>query len=183
MTFDASPVAGPAPLVNLDGCEGLSVCDLQGAERFLVWALRWESSVHDDPDFAFECLQESFDRAGLGTVSSAFRSYVAMVHGAPLPASPASRMGCWRINAMEASTLHAIACLQAGLFGDAWRTVSSLCTRARATPALLALGELAEELTLIGGQIRPWPGLQSLPRRRAGPAGFPACARGLDWNE
>mgnify|MGYP000862911554 CR=1 FL=1 len=51
MTFDASPGAGLAPLVNLDGCEGLSVCDLKGAERFLVWAIRWESSVHDDPEF------------------------------------------------------------------------------------------------------------------------------------
>jgi hypothetical protein len=73
-------------------------------------------------------------------------------------------MGCWRINALEASTLHAIACLQAGLFGDAWRTVSSLCTRAGATRALLALGELAEELTLIGGHIRPWPGMNAASR-------------------
>lgn len=164
MTFDASPPAGSASLENVKGCEGPSVCDLTGAERFLVWAIRWESSVHDDPDFALDCLQESFDRAGLGTVSSVFRSYVAIVHGAPLPSSPASRMGCWRINALEAATLHAIACLQAGLFGDAWRTVSNLCTRACATRALLALGELAEELTLIGGHIRPWPALKGASR-------------------
>jgi hypothetical protein len=164
MTFDVSPPAGSAYREDVKGCEGLSVCDLKGAERFIVWAIRWESAVHDDPDFASECLQESFDRAGLSTVSSAFRSYVAMVHGTPLPSSPAARMGCWRINALEASTLHAIACLQAGLFGDAWRTVSSLCTRARATPALLALGELAEELTRVGGHIRPWPGLQRAGR-------------------
>jgi hypothetical protein len=94
-----------------------------------------------------------------------FRSYVAIVHGKPLPASPASRMGCWRINTMEATTLHAIACLQAGLFGDAWRAVSSLCSRTGSTRALLALGELAEELTSIGGHIRPWPGLTSAPQR------------------
>ena len=67
MTFDASPPAGSASLDNLNGCEGLSVCDLTGAERFLVWAIRWESSVHDEPDFARDCLQESFDRAGLST--------------------------------------------------------------------------------------------------------------------
>lgn len=120
--------------------------------------------MHDDPDFARDCLQESFDRAGLSTAASIFRSYVAIVFGAPLPSSPASRMGCWRINALEASTLHAIACLQAGLFGDAWRTVSSLCPRAGATRALLALGELAEELTLIGGHIRPWPALLGASR-------------------
>ncbi len=164
MTFDASPPPGPASLSSLDGCEGLSVCDLTGAERFVVWAIRWESSLHDDPDFALDCLQESFDRAGLGTLIPVFRSYVAIVHGAPLPASPASRMGCWRINTMEATTLHAIACLQAGLFGDAWRAVSSLCSRTGSTRALLALGELAEELTSIGGHIRPWPGLKGASR-------------------
>ena len=164
MTFDASPPAGSASLDGLKGCEGLSVCDLTGAERFLVWAIRWESSVHDDPDFARDCLQESFERAGLGSLVPMFRGYVAIVHGEPRPASPASRMGCWRINALEASTLHAIACLQAGLFGDAWRTVSSLCPRAGATRALLALGELAEELTLIGGHIRPWPALLGASR-------------------
>jgi hypothetical protein len=165
MTFDASPQSGPANLDNLDGCEGLSVCDLSGAERFVVWAIRWESSLHDDPDFARECLQESFERAGLGMLVPEFRSYVAVVHGEPLPSSPASRMGCWRINAVEATTLHAIACLQAGLFGDAWRTVSSLCTRTGSTRALLALGELAEGLMVIGGQVRPWPGLSSIPQR------------------
>jgi hypothetical protein len=165
MTFDASPPPGPVSLSNLSGCEGLSVCDLTGAERFVVWAIRWESSLHDDPDFALDCLQESFDRAGLSTLIPVFRSYVAIVHGAPLPSSPASRMGCWRINTMEATTLHAIACLQAGLFGDAWRAVSSLCSRTGSTRALLALGELAEELSSIGGHLRPWPGLTSAPQR------------------
>lgn len=164
MTFDASPPPGPASLSSLTGCEGLSVCDLTGAERFVVWAIRWESSLHDDPNFALDCLQESFDRAGLGTLIPVFRSYVAIVHGAPLPASPASRMGCWRINSMEATTLHAIACLQAGLFGDAWRAVSSLCSRTGSARALLALGELAEELTSIGGHIRSWPGLRGASR-------------------
>lgn len=165
MTFDASPSLGPVRFDAPYGCEGLSVCDLTGAERFLVWAIRWESALHDDPDFARDCLQESFERASLGPLVPVFRGYVAIVHGAPLPASPASRMGCWRINNVEAMTLHAIACLQAGLFGDAWRAVSSLCSRTGATRALLALGELAEEITNIGGHIRRWPGLTSAPQR------------------
>ncbi len=165
MTFDASPPEGSASLDTLKACEGLSVCDLTGAERFLVWAIRWESSMHDDPDFAHDCLQESFERAGLGSLVPVFRGYVAIVHGEPRPASPASRMGCWRINAMEATTLHAIACLQAGLFGDAWRAVSSLSSRTGATRALLALGELAEELSNIGGRIRPWPALNCAMQR------------------
>jgi hypothetical protein len=66
---------------------------------------------------------------------------------------------------VEATTLHAIACLQAGLFGDAWRAVSGLCTRTGATRALLALGELAEELSNIGGRIRPQSGVAGAPQR------------------
>jgi hypothetical protein len=165
MTFDASPALAPVSLDAMQERAGLSVCDLTGAERFIVWAIRWESSLHDDPAFARECLQESFERASLGPMVPVFRGYVAAVHGQPLPASPASRMGCWRINAVEATTLHAIACLQAGLFGDAWRAVAGLCTRSGATRALLALGELAEEFSNIGGHIRPWPGLQRVPHR------------------
>lgn len=165
MTFDASPPLGPDRQDTLKVCEGLSVCDLTGAERFLVWAIRWESSLHDDPDFARDCLQESFERANLGPLVPVFRGYVAIVHGEPLPASPASRMGCWRINKVEAMTLHAIACLQAGLFGDAWRAMSTLCSRTGATRALLSLGELAEEFSNIGGLIRPWPGLTSASQR------------------
>jgi hypothetical protein len=156
MTFDASPPHGQASAGNRGGCEGLSVCDLTGAERFLVWAVRWESSVHDDPDFARDCLQESFERSGLGYLLPVFRTFVEIVHGAPRPSSPASRLGCWRVNAVEATTLHAVACLQAGRFGDAWQTLSRLCSRTGAARAMLALGELAEGLTHIGGRIRPW---------------------------
>jgi hypothetical protein len=165
MTFDASPPAGSSPLDSLRSCEGVSVCDLTGAERFLVWAIRWESSLHDDPEFARDCLQESFERAGLGRLVPEFRGYVAVIQGERTPASPASRMGCWRINAVEATTLHALACLQTGLFGDAWRAVSGLCTRAAATSALLALGELAEELSNIGGGIRAQSGVAGAPQR------------------
>jgi hypothetical protein len=164
MTLDAAPASATASHAGLDAAHGRNVCDLSGVERFIVWAVRWESSLHDDPEFAHDCLQESFERAGLGPLVPEFRGYVAAVQGQRTPASPASRMGCWRINAVEATTLHAIACLQTGLFGDAWRAVSGLCTRTGATRALLALGELAEELSNVGGHIRPWPGLTAAPR-------------------
>ena len=157
MTFDASPRANSGPPLDATTVPGTRVCDLAGAERFIVWAVRWEASQHDDAAFARDCLEESFARAGLSHATSAFRSYMTVIHGAPSPCAPASRLGCWRINLLEATTLHAIACLQAGLFGDAWRTVSGLCPRTGAARALLALGELAEELSQAGGRIRPWP--------------------------
>jgi hypothetical protein len=156
MTFDATPLDGHAPPLDLDRCVQVSVCDLTGAERFLVWAVRWAASLHDDESFAAMCLRDSFERAGLGTLLPVFRRYVALVHGAPSPCPPSARLGCWRINPFEAHTLHALACLQRDRFGDAWRTLATVCTRTEAARAMLALGEMADALASQGAQIRCW---------------------------
>ncbi len=166
MTFDATPRADSSPLVDLKDCGRITVCDLNGAERFFVWAIRWAASLHDDADFAAICLQESFDRAGLGNVLPVFRAYVANVHGAPAPCVPAARLGCWRINAVEAHSLHALACLQAGRFGDAWRTLAHNCSRFEAARAMLSLGEIADAMDAVGGQMRPWDGSNLQPGER-----------------
>jgi len=108
MTFDAGPPEASSPPLRLDGHAQVSVCDLTGAERFLVWAVRWAASLHDDESFAAMCLRDSFERAGLGTVLPVFRRYVSLVHGAPSPCPPSARLGCWRINSVEAQTLHAL---------------------------------------------------------------------------
>jgi hypothetical protein len=153
MTFDA---AAPQWRPDLPACAGVSVCALTGAERFLVWALRWESSLHEDPEFARECLQESFERAGMIEVLPVFRTFVRAVHGSRAPCAPASRLGCWKVNAFEATTLHAVACLQDGHFGESWRALSGLAPTRGAAGAMLALGEVAESLSRIGGRIRRW---------------------------
>jgi hypothetical protein len=157
MTFDASPGSGQNSPVNSEACGGVSVCSLGGAERFVVWALRWESSLHEDPAFARECLHESFERAGMADVLPAFRKFVSGVHGERSPRSAASRLGCWKVNEFEATTLHAVACLQEGHFGESWRALSSLAPMKGAAVAMLALGEVAEALLHIGGHIRRWP--------------------------
>ena len=36
----------------------VSVCELSGPERFVVWAIRWRSSAQDDEGFAADCLAE-----------------------------------------------------------------------------------------------------------------------------
>jgi len=156
VTFDAAPTTTADLDLDLGQCERLTVCDLTGAERFLVWGVRWCASLHDDSEFADLCLRDSFDRAGLSTCLPAFRRYVAMVHGDPAPCPPASRLGCWRINAVEARTLHALACLQADRFGDAWRTLVSICTRTEAARAMLALGEIADGLSGLQARVRAW---------------------------
>jgi hypothetical protein len=159
MTFDATHPSGTDFLNDSAAYDGLSVCSLGGAERFLVWALRWESSLHDDPAFARECLQESFERAGMADALPVFSMFVSAVHGERSPCSAASRLGCWKINGFEATTLHAVACLQEGHFGESWRALSSLTPTKGAAVAMLALGEVAEALQRVGGRIRRWPGI------------------------
>jgi hypothetical protein len=156
VTFDAAPSTATAPGLDLGSCDSVTVCDLTGAERFLVWTLRWCASRHDDAEFADHCLRDSFERAGLEGCLPAFRRFVALVHGEPAHCPPASRLGCWRINRVEALSLHAIACLQTDRFGDAWRALAQICTRLAAARAMLALGEIADALSGLRAQIRPW---------------------------
>jgi hypothetical protein len=49
-----------------------------------------------------------------------------------------------------------VACLQADRFGDAWRTLTSLCGRVDSARAMLALGELADALSAVEARVRPW---------------------------
>jgi hypothetical protein len=164
MTFDATRPTGSFYIMESEACDGLSVCSLGGAERFLVWSLRWEASLHEDLAFARECLEESFERAGLLDVLPVFRAYVTAVHGAPAHCPPALRLGCWKVNPLEVTTLHAAACLQDGQFGEAWRAISSLGPPRGAAGAMLALGELADALSRQGGRIRRW---HDIARRNA----------------
>ena len=156
MTFDAAPPPADADALDLSACQHLTVCDLTGVERFLVWAVRWCASQHDDDGFADLCLRDSFERANLASCLPSFQRFVAMAHGDPSPCPPAARLGCWRINSLEAITLHTVACLQADRFGDAWRTLTSLCTRVDAARAMLALGEIADALSAMEARVRPW---------------------------
>jgi len=112
VTFDAARPPDSAPGLDLGACEHVTVCDLSGVERFVVWAVRWCASLHEDAAFADLCLRDSFE--------------------------------------------HAVACLQADRFGDAWRALSSICSRMEAARAMLALGELADELSRLQARVRPW---------------------------
>lgn len=156
VTFQPSSADHEAGYFDLAACGDVTVCDLSGVERFLVWAVRWAASRHDEPSFAAMCLQDSFDRAGIGDALPVFRRFVSIVHGEPAYCPAASRLGCWRLNMIEAHTLHALASLQKDRFGDAWRTLSRICPRIDAARAMLLLGEIADSLTAVGAQVRPW---------------------------
>ncbi len=140
----------------LRDCRQVSVCELSGVERFVVWAIRWRASAHDDEAFAAACLQDSFDRAGLAEAQPAFERFVAAAGDAPVAVPAVARLGCWRLSPLEAHALHAIACLQSGIIGEAWSTLAKVCTRHQASRALQPLSELAGALERIGGRIARW---------------------------
>jgi hypothetical protein len=127
-------------------CERVSVCDLTGVERFVVWAIRWRTSSDDDDAFADTCLEDSFDRAGLRTAQPAFERFVQATCPIRTTCPAAHRLGCWRLTPLEAHALHAIA----------WKALAQVCTRRQVGRALEHLNDLAEALDRIGGRIERW---------------------------
>lgn len=156
----AAGMAGPRAECahSLERCHDVSICDLTGPEQFLVWAIRWRCSAQDDPAFADECLRDSFDRAGIPQAHHALDQFVCATCPLRLQCGASGRLGCWRLNSVEAHALHAVACLQAGLIGEAWRTLRSICPDARLQPALDSLQDLGVALAQSGGVIRRWAG-------------------------
>ncbi len=148
----------------LRDCGQVSVCDLAGVERFVVWAIRWRTSRDDGDAFADSCLDDSFDRAGLRPALPAFERFVRLTCPNQATCSAAQRLGCWRLSPLEAHALHAIACLQAGLLGEAWKTLARICARRQVGAALGHLEELAEALDRIGGRVQRWRLDEQTPR-------------------
>ena len=153
----------------LGRCDQVSVCDLTGVERFVVWAIRWRSSNDEDDSFADSCLEDSFDRAGLRSVQPAFERFVEATCPVRTACPASHRLGCWRLSPLEAHALHAIACLQTGLLGEAWKTLAKVCARRQVGRALEHLNELAEALDRIGGRLERWR-TDELSRAAATPA-------------
>ena len=134
----------------------VSVCELSGPERFVVWAIRWRCSAQDDESFAADCLSESFSRAGLDDARHALERFVCAACPERLHCPTAERLGCWRLNRLEAHSLHAIGALQAGLIGEAWLTLRSVCPDAHLPDALEALEDMAQALARSGGCVKLW---------------------------
>jgi hypothetical protein len=141
---------------RLSDCQQVSVCDLTGIERFVVWAIRWRASEHGADGFAAACLQDSFEQAGLRSAQPAFEGFMQIACATPLDCPAWQRLGCWRLNSLEAHALHAIACLQGGLLGEAWATLSRMCSTCHAGRALQYLEILADSLQNVGGRIGRW---------------------------
>ena len=144
------------PKFRLDECRQVSVCELSGAERFIVWAIRWRASADRRDEVDASCLDDAFDRAGLRSAQPALERFVATTCPMASSCKAADRLGCWRLQPLEAHALHAIACLQAGLLGEAWKALTQVCARREVGRALIQLEELASALDRIGGRVERW---------------------------
>jgi hypothetical protein len=140
----------------LSRCDQVTVCELTGVERFVVWAIRWRTSSSDSDAFADACLEDSFDRAGLRAAQPAFERFVRATCPVRRHCPAVERLGCWRLSPLEAHALHAIACLQSGLLGEAWKSLGRVCSRGQVARALADLNDLAEALERIGGRVERW---------------------------
>src|SRR5512133_3282738 len=87
---------------RLCDCQQVSVCDLSGIERFLVWAIRWRASTDATDSFADSCLQDSFEQAGLQSAQPAFEGFMQIACATPMACPAWQRLGCWRLNSLEA---------------------------------------------------------------------------------
>jgi len=103
-----------------------------------------------------ECLRDSFERAGMPEAHQALEQFVCAACPMRLGCPASGRLGCWRLNLLEAHALHAAACLQDGLLGEAWQTLRGVCPEARLQPALESLQELGSAIARNGGRIRRW---------------------------
>lgn len=152
------------PVFELARCGEVSICDLSSTEQFLVWAIRWRSSAQDDEEFAEDCLRDSFSRAGMPEARRALEKFICTTCPVRLSCSASRRLGCWRLSGLEAHALHAVACLQDGLLGEAWLALRAVCPEPGLQAALESLQELGAAITRSGGTIRRWrpgsPGLR-----------------------
>jgi hypothetical protein len=160
--MDARATCRPGPFC-LRECRQVSVCDLSGVDRFVVWAIRWRSTPHEGDPSADACLDDSFERAGLRWAQPAFEQFIDAALDAPLPGGASERLGCWRLNPLEAHALHAIACLQSGLLGEAWKALAKVCARKQVPRALQSLQDLADALEQVGARIERWTFDDAMP--------------------
>jgi hypothetical protein len=145
LTFDRLPTVRP----SLNGHARVALDELEPAARILISSLRAAASPRRlaDGDTAGE-------QGGLASVITKFVVVTRDYGGGPAATVPGD--GPQGLTAFEAHTLHATACVQRGLLGEAWQTLAQVCPSACAGQALLRLEEIAALLTRRGDRLTRW---------------------------
>lgn len=146
------PDTAPAAVTDRRlACGGeLRLSELNRAERLVVCAIRAVESgpgggaiaVGDDEKDELRELRRVIERYLQPGARSAFRPEVD---------GPAARLGRF-----ESHTLHALACLQAGLLGEAWKSLVPIWGPAEAGKALVRLQDVVAALQRRDRRVERW---------------------------
>jgi hypothetical protein len=119
----------------------LRLTDLNHAERLVIFAIRRAASRPGSTDAipVAEHEQEEFR-----DLSRAIEGYLH--HHTPAPPRHGDGAADLRLGVFELQTLHALACLQSGLLGEAWKSLVPVWGPGEAGRALVRLQEVAEAL-------------------------------------
>lgn len=128
----------------------MRVSELNRAERLVVCALRVGASRPGRGDL----LVAEHERDELRDLRPVVDRYLQS-HTPPRPGldgdSTESMLG-----AFESHTLHALACLQAGLLGEAWKSLVPVWGPGEAGKALVRLQDVADALQLRDRRVERW---------------------------
>lgn len=136
------------------GCVALS--DLTGAEQWFVRALRAIVASYAGVYGASQAAHEE-SRDATGDAGPALQRFVAAACEAEVVGTcTTAGAGGNGVSSFEAHVLHAVACLQSGLLGEAWKTLVRVCSTSAAGRALLPLDEVAAALERTGRHFERW---------------------------
>jgi hypothetical protein len=128
----------------------LRLGDLNRAERLVICAIR---AVASGPGRRSIPVADH-EREELSDLHRVVERYLQRhMPAAPLPDDGVTDV---RLGAFECHTLHALACLQAGLLGEAWKSLVPVWGTDEAGQALVRLQEVAEVLQLRDRQVGRW---------------------------
>lgn len=144
----AFPAMIPDP--RLAGSGAMRVSDLSRAERLVVCALRDGASRPGRGDL----LVAEHEKDELRELRTVVDRYLQS-HTPPRPGLDGNSTGSV-LEVFEAHTLHALACLQAGLLGEAWRSLVPVWGPGEAGKALVRLQDVADALQLRNRRVERW---------------------------
>ena len=139
-----------APDRRLAGGGELLVSELNRAERLVVCALRAGASRPGQGGIPIA----DHERDELRDLRRVVERYLQ--HNTPSSPRADNEGSEARLGVFESHTLHALACLQAGLLGEAWKSLVPIWGTVEAGKALVRLQEVAEALQLRDRRVERW---------------------------
>jgi hypothetical protein len=141
MTFDLAPKTRPSQAEQ----GPVALDDLEPGEQLVVAALR--AARGGAPTLP--------QTEGRQLVVAAIDGYADELASCAVTDDPGA-VDPRTVNSLEALTLHAIACMQSGLLGEAWKALRRICPSMPLDRAMARLDEVAHALARGGDRVARW---------------------------